>query len=137
AAALSRLAPARVAVPPTVGSQRDSQVCADTNCGGFVTVRATASYVGSKSAIYLDDTVPAGGLDSAEIATVGALFDQEIYAIDTTACGRESAVDGNGVVAVLLSDAVNAVSPDCQQTGAVIVGYVFGLDLLIGEPNSN
>src|SRR5690606_35272872 len=84
AAALSRLAPARVAVPPTGGSQRDFQVCADTNCGGFVTVRATASYVGSKSAIYLDDTVPAGGLDSAEIATVGALFDQELYAIDTT-----------------------------------------------------
>jgi hypothetical protein len=136
-AALSRLAPARLAVPPTPGSQRDFQVCANTSCGGFVTVTATASYVGSKSAIYLDNTVPGGGLDSAEIATVGALFDQELYAIDTTAFGRESDVDGNGVVAVLLTDAVNALSPDCQQTGSVIVGYFFGLDLLIGEPNSN
>ncbi len=137
AAALARLAPARVAVPPTVGSQRDFRVCADTDCAGFVTVRATASYVGSKSAIYLDDTVPAGGFTGSEIAAVGALFDSELYPIDTTAFGRESDVDGNGVVAVLLTDAVNALSPDCQQTGAVIVGYFFGLDLLIGEPNSN
>lgn len=136
-AALSRLTPARLAVPPTPGSQRDFQVCANTSCSGFVTVTATASYVGSKSAIYLDNTVPSGGLDSTDIATVGALFDQELYAIDTTAFGRESDVDGNGVVAVLLTDAVNALSPDCQQTGSIIVGYFFGLDLFIGEPNSN
>ncbi len=138
AAQLARLtSPARVLVPPTVGSSRDFQVCKTATCSSFVTVTATAQYVGSKTALYLDDSVPAGGLTPTEVANFGALFDQQLYAIDTTAFGRESDIDANGIVAVLLTDQVNALSPNCESTGQIIVGYFFGLDLLAGQPNSN
>lgn len=137
AARLARVEPPRALVPPTVGSTRDFEVCKTTSCTSFVTVAATAQYVGSRSAIYLDDTVPAGGLSGADLTAFGDLFDQELYAFDTTAFGRESDVDGNGIVAVLLTDQVNALSPNCESTGQIIVGYFFGLDLLAGQAHSN
>lgn len=137
AASLARSRPARALVPPTVGSTRDFEVCKTTSCTSFVTVAATAQYVGSRTAIYLDDTVPAGGLNGTDITAFGDLFDQELYAFDTTAFGRESDVDANGIVAVLLTDQVNALSPNCESTGQIIVGYFFGLDLLPGQPHSN
>ena len=52
--------------------------------------------------------------------------------IDTTAFGRESDLDGNGVVIVLLTQHVNDLSPDCNTTGSIILGFFFGLDLLPG-----
>jgi hypothetical protein len=110
-------------------------VCADLDCGAFVAVPATARYVGRQAAIYLDDAVPAGGLTPAELDTLGALFDQQIHPLDTTAFGRESDVDGDGLVSVLLTDAVNALSGDCRE--GVVLGYFLGLDLLPAEPGSN
>lgn len=137
AAHLSGSQPPRLLVPPTVGSTRNFEVCKTTSCTSFVTVAATAQYVGSRSAIYLDDAVPAGGLSGTDITAFGDLFDQELYAFDTAAFGRESDVDGNGIVAVLLTDQVNALSPSCETTGQIIVGYFFGLDLLAGQAHSN
>ncbi len=127
----------RLVVPPTVGSSRSFRVCSSQTCSGFVNVRATAQYVGSRSAIFLDDTVPANGYTPSDIQTLGTLFDQHLYPIDTTAFGRESDLDGNGVVVILLTDQINALSPSCQQTGQVILGYFFGLDLDVSDPNSN
>jgi hypothetical protein len=121
--------------PPVVGQARTFQVCADLDCGAFVAVSATARYVGRQAAIYLDDTVPAGGLTPAELDTLGALFDQQIHPLDTTAFGRESDIDGDGLVSILLSDAVNALSGDCRD--GVVLGYFLGLDLLPAEPGSN
>lgn len=47
-------------------------------------------------------------------------------------------MDGNGIVAVLLTDqTVNALSPNCETTGQIIVGYFFGLDLLPGQATPN
>jgi len=65
------------------------------------------------------------------------LFDQYLYPIDTVAFGRESDVDGNGVVIVLLTPRVNALSPNCNETGRVILGYFFGADLLDRNPSTN
>ncbi len=135
--AFSRLPPARLIVPPTIGSTRTFKVCKTATCSAFVAVSTTARYVGSRSAIFLDDTVPAGGFNDTEIQTLGALFDQQLYPIDTTAFGRESDLDGNGVVAIVLTDQINALSPNCQQTHQVILGYFFGLDLDVTDPNSN
>jgi hypothetical protein len=133
-------APAAVVVPPTVGDQRTFFVCAETTCASFVQVTATAKHVGPKGAIYLDDAVPAGGLTQADIDTLGMLFDTgspNMYSIDTTAFGTESDLDSNDVAIILLTDAVNTLSGNCNSTGSVILGFFFGLDLFPGMQNSN
>jgi len=124
-------------VPPTVGHERTFKVCQTTNCSSFVDVPATAKYVGPKGAIYLDNTVPAGGYSQADLDQAGFLFDNYLYPIDTAAFGRESDLDGNGVVVVLLTDQVNTLSGNCNEEGSVILGYFFGSDLLSGQNGSN
>ncbi len=128
------------AVPPAVGEPRTFDVCATRECTTFTQVAATAEAVGDKVAIFVDDAAPPGGYSSVELADVGTLFDDFLYPIDTIAFGRESDIDANGVVIVLLTHRVNALSPDCNSTGSVILGYFFGADLLprsSGNPGSN
>lgn len=127
-------------LPPTVGTQDTFKVCGDTSCDDdtFVDVIATARFVGPKGAIFVDNSVPTGGLTQNDIDSLGNLFDgpsPNIYEIDTTAFGTTSDLDGNGVVVVLLTDAVNDLSGTCSD-GTIILGYFFGLDL-VADPNSN
>jgi hypothetical protein len=117
-------------IPPDSGSQRSFQVCATSACNSFVQTTATVRSVGSRVAIYLDDAAPPGGYSQADLDNVRQLFDQFLYPIDTTAFGRESDIDGNGVVIVLLTQHVNQLSPNCNATRRVILGYFFGADLL-------
>ncbi|HEU4829669.1 MAG TPA: hypothetical protein VFT04_10770 [Gemmatimonadales bacterium] len=124
-------------IPPTVGHERTFKVCETTSCSDFVDVPATARYVGPKGAIYVDNTVPAGGYTQADLNQVGFLFDNYLYPIDTAAFGRESDLDNNGVVVVLLTDQVNALSGNCNAEGSVILGYFYGSDLLPGQEGSN
>lgn len=124
------------ASPPAIGSERSFKVCGSIACGAFIDVAATAKYVGTHAAIYLDNTVPAGGYTPLELDSLGLLFDTQLYPIDTIAFGRESDIDGNGVVAILLSDQVNALSPNCAMNGQFIPGYFSGEDLL-DLPTSN
>jgi hypothetical protein len=139
AASFARGAAAAVVAPtpPTVGDKRNFEVCSTTDCNAFITRPATAKVVGQRVAIYLDDTVPSGGYAQADLDKVGELFDSHLYPIDTTAFGRESDLDNNGVVVVLLTPSVNALTPDCNTSGTVILGYFFGLDLLPSEDHSN
>ena len=124
--------------PPVVGNQRTFNVIATTAVPfTFAQVTATAKYVGRKVAIYLDDAAPAGGFSQADLDQTGELFDVQMYAVDSAAFGTESDIDGNGVVAVLLSPAINELSPNCNSTGSVILGFFYGLDLLPSQPNSN
>lgn len=134
-----RDAPA-AAIPPVVGDQRTFEVCSNTTCTAFVQSTATARAVGARVAVYLDDEVPTGGYTDADLVDVANLFDDHLYPIDTTAFGRESDIDGNGVVVVLLTQRVNQLSPNCNTTQSVILGYFFGADLLprsAGNPGSN
>lgn len=136
-----RLAPPAPGVPaaaPPLGDVRTFKVCASVNCSSFVNVTATARFVGARGAIYLDNTVPSGGYSQADIDQVGAVFDgpaPNMYGLDTTAFGRESDLDNNGVVIILLTDQVNQLSGTCAD-GTIILGYFFGLDLS-SDPNSN
>jgi hypothetical protein len=98
-------------------------------------VTATAHYAGSHGVVFLDDIVRPGGYTEADVDSVGALFDQYLYPIDTTAFGRESDVDGNGQVFILLTDQVNQLSGSCP-SGDVAVGYFSGQDLR-AQSNSN
>ena len=127
-------------VPPVVGEQRTFDVCTSRQCDAFIQATATAKAVGQRVAIFVDNDAPAGGYSDADLAEVGTLFDDYLYPIDTVAFGRESDIDGNAVVIVLLTHRVNALSPNCNATGSVILGYFFGADLLpqsTGNPGSN
>jgi hypothetical protein len=128
------------AIPPVVGDQRTFDVCSSATCDEFVQTTATARSVGNRVAIFVDNDAPAGGYSNPDLDRVRNLFDQHLYPIDTAAFGRESDVDGNAVVIVLLTPRVNALSPDCNDTGRVILGYFFGADLLprsSSNPGSN
>jgi hypothetical protein len=125
---------------PVLGEQRTFKVCTSRQCNAFVDATATAKAVGQRVAIFVDNNAPAGGYTDPELTEVGNLFDDYLYPIDTTAFGRESDIDNNGAVIVLLTQAVNALSPGCDSTGSVVLGYFFGADLLprsTRNPGSN
>jgi hypothetical protein len=71
------------------------------------------------------------------LQNVGTLFDKFLYPIDTTNFGRESDIDDNGVVYVLLSPQINKLSGNCNSTNSVILGYFFSVDLEPGQTGSN
>ena len=128
------------ALPPVPGEQRIFKVCASRQCTSFIDAAATAKAVGTRVAIFVDNDAPAGGYTDGELTEVGNLFDDYLYPIDTVAFGRESDVDNNGAVIVLLTHRVNALSPGCDSTGSVVLGYFFGADLLsrsAANPGSN
>lgn len=128
-------APAIVSAPPTVGEVQTFKVCTNLQCTTFGSVTATARYVGQHAAVFLDNTVPtADPLQDSDLTELGLAFDTYHYAIDTTAFGRESDIDGNGVVLILMTNAVNDLTPDC--TNGRVIGYFYGGDLL-GGSNSN
>ena len=137
-AALARTARAAVAArPPAEGDLRTFKVCETPTCETFVDATATARVVADRVAIYVDNDAPDGGYTDLDLQGVATLFDDQLYAIDTAAFGRESDIDNNDVVIVLLTQRINELSGDCNTSGSVILGYFYGLDLLPSQPNSN
>ena len=115
--------------PPVEGSERRFAVCRTTQCNSFDTVTATARSVGSKVAVYMDNSVPSEDpLTQADMDELAELFDTWHYPISSDAFGTESDLDNNTVIIILLTDAVNALTPDCSD--GRILGYFFGGDLL-------
>ncbi len=123
--------PARLAMaPPTVGSTRNFQVCATLTCSSFQTVTATARAVGGHVAIYVDNTAPAGGLDSADIDSLFQIFEVHVYRVDTTAFARESDIDSNGVVIALMTPTVNRLVTQAQcASSGYVAGFFFPADI--------
>jgi hypothetical protein len=135
AARIAPTAGAPVTAPPVVGDIKDFKACGNLTCTTFITVNATARYVGTHVAIFIDNTVPTNDpLQDADFAELGVAFDTHHYPIDTTAFGRESDIDGNGLIEILMTDAVNALTPDCSK--GRVLGFFFGGDLL-NNANSN
>jgi hypothetical protein len=128
AAPAVRLAPA-VITPPVVGAKRSFKVCANLDCTSLITVVATAKSVGSHAALFVDDSVPAGGFTPTDLAQVSQQFDTDLYPIDHAAFGAESDIDSNGVVIILLTPKVNALvgRPDCNTS--FVTGFFFGADI--------
>jgi hypothetical protein len=128
-------------VAPTVGDKRTFTVLKSADASGtsaddYVNVTATVKHVGQKVVIYLDDASPtSGGYTDSDILQIGGLFDDELYPIDTTAFGRESDVDGDGQVLVLLTDRVTRLA-GCSN-GQVVVGFFFAVDLFPDLVGSN
>ncbi len=127
--------------PDTLGNVRNFRLCGDLNCNTFPTVTATAKSVSGHLAIYVDNAAPAGGLTQSDLDSLATLFNSRLYAVDTTAFGRESDIDGNGAVIVLMSNVVNKLvtKTQCHQSGFV-AGFFFGADidpLFAGDPRVN
>jgi len=124
-----RAVPAAPQAPPQVGDKRTFRVCANINCSSLKSVGATAQWAGQHAVIFVDDTIPANGFTPADLSDIGTQFDGVLYPIDTDRFGAESDIDGNGVVLVLLTDAVNALvgKPDCNT--AFVTGFFYGADL--------
>ncbi len=130
----SRRVSAAAGVPPELGSRRTFKVCGNVACSELATVPTTAAFVGQKVAVYVDDTLPPDGFSPEDFVRLGTLFDQHIYPVDTAAFGRESDVDGNGLVFLVMTKQINRL---CFDAGGIVTGYFFGRDLLASEPNSN
>jgi hypothetical protein len=124
--------------PPVYGEARTFRVCSKLNCSTFATVTATARAVKNKVAIFVDDAAPAGGLDSLSLDALGVTFDTRLYPTDTAAFGRESDIDNNSVVLVLMTPVVNKLvtAAECTKSGFV-AGFFYGLDLEPTLQNSN
>jgi hypothetical protein len=128
-----------VAAAPQVGDQKDFFVCRNTTCDPpFVTVTATAQEVSGNLAIFVDNASTVTQLYTpTDLTNIGQLFDKYLYPIDTTNYGRESDIDGNGVVQVLLTPQINKLSGNCNTTRSVILGYFFSVDLEPTATGSN
>lgn len=114
-----------------VGHRRDFVVCNDIQClslEDFSTVRAEAMFVGNRAAIYQDVNAP-GGFTTTDFQSLGQLFDEDLYEVATRAFGAESDVDNNGLVLILLTPVVNALTPQEQCSDSFITGFFFGIDV--------
>ena len=119
------------------GDLRSFHVCSNLNCSAFQTANARARAVKTKVAIFVD-TLTAAGLDSLALDTLAAQFENRLYATDTLAFGRESDLDANGLVIVLMTPIVNRLvsKASCEQTQSFVAGFFYGGDLL-PVPNTN
>lgn len=127
-------APAR-ATPPPVGDVRTFKVCGNLQCSSFKDITATARFVGTKAAIYMDNAVTAPhDLLPGDYEDLGNTFDTWHYPIDLASFGQESDIDGNDRIIILMTAAVNQLTPDCS--GGRVLGYFYGVDLITSGPNS-
>ena len=121
-------------LPSDSGKNRTFKVCGNLTCGSdsLRTVRATLMKLGQHIALYQDSAAPQPSLSQTDLDTLRAVFDTRLYEIDTTAFGRESDIDANGVVIVLMTNRVNQLVTSAQctsPTGGFVAGYFFGADI--------
>src|SRR5437667_9429981 len=105
-------------LPSDSGTNRTFKVCGNLTCGSdsLRTVRATLMKLGQHIALYQDSAAPQPSLSQTDLDTLRAVFDTRLYEIDTTAFGRESDIDANGVVIVLLTNRGNQLVTSAQCT---------------------
>lgn len=132
--------PAAPAAPAgiNVGDSKTFRVCNKINCreiADFPQITATAKYVGEHVAIFLDNAAPQDGLSDADFTTTGQFFDQELYEVVTRNFGAESDVDRNGILFVLMTPVVNALTPKDQCETSFITGFFFALDVDPSDPD--
>lgn len=116
----------------SVGQRRTFHVCNTVTCSqaaDFTTVTATLMYVGKHAAIYQDVAAPANGFAASDFQTVGQLFDNDLYGVDTQAFGVESDVDENGLVLILFTPVVNKLTPKNQCSTSFVTGFFFSIDI--------
>jgi hypothetical protein len=121
----------------TLGSSRTFWVFADTLATIYKQITATVVYAGTSVDVYLDNASPAG-FTAQQLNQFGTLADQVLYSIVVGAFAPPTDIDHNGHVIMLLTPAVNALTPaaDCSTQGFV-AGYFDPNDLSPSSANSN
>ncbi|MDX2185101.1 MAG: IPT/TIG domain-containing protein [Gemmatimonadaceae bacterium] len=125
--------------PPALNSERTFQVLSslDPGSSNFRDVRARLAYAGNHVLVYVDAAPQVGvGFTAAEISAMGPLLDGPMHDLATQNFGGETDIDGNGRVILLLTDAVNRLTPPpCGQ--GYIAGFFNPLDFFPGQRGSN
>jgi hypothetical protein len=124
---------------PPLGSVRSFHVLSSFDGSHFTDRDARLAYIGNRILLYQDTSAPPDGYTTPQLQSLGALFDNELYTITTQLFGEPDDIDQNGRVIVLLSPAVNAITPSeqCGSSGFV-AGFFFGPDLgSVQDPHSN
>src|SRR5256884_7189828 len=116
--------------PADSGTIRSFKVCGDLKCDSVPTVRAVLMKIGRHIAIYVDSAAPQPGLTQSDLDGMRDVIDNRLYVVDTLAFGRESDIDANHVVLVLMTNRVNQLvtAAECA-TGGYVGGYFFGGDI--------
>jgi hypothetical protein len=133
ASARSQTASRAPAPAPSVGDERTFRVLNRDN--EFDEVTARVQHVTESCLVYLDEDVPPGGFTPGDIGTLATQFESAIHPTVTRLFGAESDLDGNGRVIILLTPAVNRLTP--EGSDGWVGGFFFGLDLLEGRKGSN
>src|SRR5438093_214424 len=107
AAAQASPPPRRPFTPADSGVINSFKVCSDVQCRTSHTVDAALMKIGQHIAMYVDTAAPTPGPSQSDLDALRAVFDTRLYQIDTTAFGRESDIDHNGVVIVLMTNGVH------------------------------
>jgi hypothetical protein len=131
-------APAVTTINP--GDRKVFKVCGDVFCQTHPSVVAFARKVGMHIAVFVDSAAEHAGdtLTTADLTALGAVFDTLLYPTDTAAFGRESDIDANGVVIVLMTGKVNSLVTSAQcTTSGFVAGYFYGGDLITGFSGGN
>lgn len=119
---------------PQIGDEREFKVLNSEN--EFDRVTARIQFISEHTLVYLDEEAPtSGGYTSDDLAGLAGQFEAPIHSTVTEAFGTESDLDGNGRVVILLTPAVNRLTP--EGSGSYVGGFFFGLDLLEGRSGSN
>ncbi|PYP32685.1 MAG: hypothetical protein DMD49_05225, partial [Gemmatimonadetes bacterium] len=90
--------PPRPSATITVGDRGRFKVLNTLTGLSLDTITAVARKMGQHIAIFIDTAAPQPGLSAFDLDTLRSVFDSVLYPTDTAAFGRESDIDGNGVV---------------------------------------
>ncbi|HET9985546.1 MAG TPA: hypothetical protein VFQ38_18235 [Longimicrobiales bacterium] len=125
--------------PPPLGSSRSFSVLMTAGSRPtFRPVVARLVYAGSAILLYQDTRAPADGFTAPQLARFGELFDEVLYPLAVATFGEPSDIDANGRLIVLLSPAVNAVTPAAEcAAGGFLGGFFTGYDLTSTHATSN
>ena len=130
----SHQTPTPVQPAPQIGDQRNFNVLNSKN--EFDKVSARIQFITEHALVYVDEDAPvSGGFTSTDLARLAGRFESPIRPTVTEGFGTESDLDGNGRVVILLTPAVNRLTP--KGSDSYVGGFFFGLDLLQGRSGSN
>lgn len=118
---------------PELGDRRAFQVLNIDD--KFTKIWARVRYISDHALVYVEEDVPAGGFTELDLEAMVQDFDNPVYPVITEAFGHESDLDDNDRVIILLTTAVNRLTP--PGSSGFVGGFFFGLDLLPERSGSN
>lgn len=116
---------------PAVGDARQIRVPharSGNLCYSYTAVTARVRAIGERVIVLEDESAPANGFTSDDLAALVGEVDELHAAVASRYFGELSDIDGNGRVLLLITPEVNRLSQ--AGSGSYVSGYFFGGDLL-------